>query len=303
MNKARVFAVTALFLITLPSVAAAYPFGGSIRQIIFCYNNAIYTAVGPPRGGPFIWTPSTRTYQYGPPTHSGQWLLGLAAPPYYCLVSRQPIIVWSGVLMTMEGSSGGAAPGGPGGGLGNSSGGGTGGTGNNGGTGGSGTGSGIGHVVVSEVYAQADVQHGGQIQHQWIEIFNGSGASVDLSRWTIRSTSTSQTIPSGTTLPANGYLVLAGTTSVRALWQIPQNTQVLAFPSAFPGFVANGDHVYLQNDAGVRVDAMSWGSDISGYSPSSPTVQLGHALIRKTLASDGDNAQDWVDTAAPTAGR
>jgi hypothetical protein len=93
-----------------PALVFAFPFGGQINQIIFCYNNAIYTNLGPPRGGPFIWTPSTRTYRFGPPMRTGQWLLGLAAPPYYCIVSKQPIIVWSGILMTMEGSSGAPAP-------------------------------------------------------------------------------------------------------------------------------------------------------------------------------------------------
>src|SRR5438045_1399885 len=101
-----VVTVVAAGTLMLPLSAYAYPFGGMIGQIVFCYNNAIYAAVGPPRGGPFIWTPSTRTYQFGPPRQVGQWLLGLAAPPYYCLVSIQPLIVWSGILMTMEGSSG-----------------------------------------------------------------------------------------------------------------------------------------------------------------------------------------------------
>ena len=103
--KKSIAAAIAVCAFAFPLVALAFPFGGMIGQIVFCYNNAIYTSVGPPNGGPFIWTPSTRTYQYGPPSHSGQWLLGLAAPPYYCLVSIQPIIVWSGILMTMEGSS------------------------------------------------------------------------------------------------------------------------------------------------------------------------------------------------------
>src|SRR3954466_13564666 len=115
MKKALATAV-AITTFAFPFVALASPFGGSIGQIVFCYNDAIYAAVGPPRGGPYIWTPSTQTYQFGPPSHTGQWLLGLAAPPYYCLVSIQPIVVWSGILMTMEGSSGSAAPGSPGGG-------------------------------------------------------------------------------------------------------------------------------------------------------------------------------------------
>ena len=100
---AKIFLV--IGILVLPSSALAYPFGGAIGQIIFCYSNAIYTAIGPPNGGPFVYTLSTRTYMFGAPLHVGQWLLGLAAPPYYCLVSRQPTVVFSGILMTMEGSS------------------------------------------------------------------------------------------------------------------------------------------------------------------------------------------------------
>lgn len=93
---------SALFL---PSFAAAFPFGGQAYIVRPCYNNAIYVGVGAPRGGPFIWAPGTRTYEFGPPTHAGQWFLGLAGIPYYCIVSIQPVIVWSGTYMTMVGSS------------------------------------------------------------------------------------------------------------------------------------------------------------------------------------------------------
>jgi|SRR6185312_10897224 len=89
----------------VPTAAFAFPFGGSISQVIFCFNDAIYANVGAPRGGQFVWTPSTVTYEFGPPSHSGQWLLGLASPPYYCLVSIQPIIVYTGTAITMMGSS------------------------------------------------------------------------------------------------------------------------------------------------------------------------------------------------------
>jgi hypothetical protein len=300
----RRYAGATIFLIAIflasPATTFAYPFGGMINQIIFCFNNAIYTSVGPPRGGPFIWTPSTRTYQFGPPMHTGQWLLGLVAPPYYCLVSIQPIIVWSGVLMTMEGSSGPSAPGSPGGGLGNSSGSGTG-SGNSAGNGNAL--SGIGHVVISEVYYQADVAHGGAIEDQWVELYNGSSADVDISRWTIQSSSTSQTFPQGTSIAPNSYVLFAGTSSVRTLWTIPQTITLRVFPNAFAGFTASGDHVVLQNAAGTRVDAMSWGLDRSIFSPPAPTVQSGHSLIRKNLVSDTGLAQDWIDTPAPNPGR
>jgi len=89
----------------VPRVAHAFPFGGQIGTVRPCFNNAIYAMLGPPRGGPFIWTPATKTYQFGPPRRSGQWLLGLANSPYYCIVSRTPLIVWPGTNIQMMGSS------------------------------------------------------------------------------------------------------------------------------------------------------------------------------------------------------
>ena len=108
MNRRTGIVIAILFC--MPVTASAMLVGGSINQLVFCYNNAIYAGLGPPRGGPFIWTPSTKTYQFGPPRQTGQWLLGLASPPYYCLVSPDPIIVWSGIMITMMGSSGAPAP-------------------------------------------------------------------------------------------------------------------------------------------------------------------------------------------------
>ena len=82
-------------------------FGGQIQTIIFCTNYGVrWTRVGPPRGGDYIWSPAqTRTYQYGPPSHSGQCLLGLYAPEYFCVVSQNPLVVFAGIVMTMIGSS------------------------------------------------------------------------------------------------------------------------------------------------------------------------------------------------------
>ena len=98
--------VICLLALVLPSATQAYPFGGQARTVLFCvYNQTIYANLGPPRGGEFIWTTATRTYQFGPPRHAGQWLLGLAGAPYYCLYSLAPIIVYTGDAITMMGSS------------------------------------------------------------------------------------------------------------------------------------------------------------------------------------------------------
>lgn len=109
MNKliTAVILIVFTFSFTLaPRTEAANVFGGAAGQVINCFNNVIWASVGAPRGGKYIWAPGiTRTYEYGPPAHSGQWLLGLFGAPYFCIVSPLPLIIFPGLLMTMLGSS------------------------------------------------------------------------------------------------------------------------------------------------------------------------------------------------------
>lgn len=105
MKTQALFFIAILAVVFAPTVALAFPFGGQASIVRPCYNEVIYASLGPPRGGPYIWAPSTKTYLYGPPRHAGQWLLGLASITYYCIVSRRPLITWPGTLITMMGSS------------------------------------------------------------------------------------------------------------------------------------------------------------------------------------------------------
>lgn len=103
---AAMLAATSASLFVGARQAHAFPWGGQFQQVIPCFNAVIWVLAGPPRGGKYIWVPgATRTYDYGPPSHAGQWGLGLAAPPYFCIVSPLPLIVWPGVIMTMLGTS------------------------------------------------------------------------------------------------------------------------------------------------------------------------------------------------------
>lgn len=97
--------ISALIMLGIPGLALAFPFGGQASVVIPCYNDAIYANLGPPIGGPFVWTPATKTFQFGPPMHAGQWLLGLAGPLYMCLVTIEPIFTLPATAILMMGSS------------------------------------------------------------------------------------------------------------------------------------------------------------------------------------------------------
>lgn len=62
------------------------PFGGRITMMRYCLCNASYLlTVGPPKGGSFMYSPVSYSYAYGPPSHVGQWLLGMAGPTMLCI--------------------------------------------------------------------------------------------------------------------------------------------------------------------------------------------------------------------------
>ncbi len=102
----RVVATCTAAALLLPVFAYAFPFGGRASVVLPCYyNSTIYVVLGPPIGGPYVWTTTTKTYKFGAPTHAGQWLLGLAGAPYYCLYSVAPEITYDAVAIIMMGSS------------------------------------------------------------------------------------------------------------------------------------------------------------------------------------------------------
>ncbi|MAJ97486.1 MAG: hypothetical protein CMI56_02640 [Parcubacteria group bacterium] len=96
---------TSLSFLATPQKAQAFEWGGQFQTVIPCFNAVIWTLTSGPRGGNFIWTPSTRTYENGPPSSVGQYGLGLAGPPYFCIVFPFPLVVFPGIIMTMVGTS------------------------------------------------------------------------------------------------------------------------------------------------------------------------------------------------------
>lgn len=98
--------VVTSFFILQPIVSHAYPFGGQASVVRKCLNGVTYLKLGPPRGGEFIWSPTTRTYEFGPPQRAGQWFLGLAGLRTICVISVFPLMDYLyGDYIMMMGSS------------------------------------------------------------------------------------------------------------------------------------------------------------------------------------------------------
>lgn len=280
----------------LPLFTYAFPFGGRASTVLQCvYNSTIYANLGPPRGGEYIWTTGTKTYQFGPPAYAGQWLLGLAGAPYYCIYRISPLTIYTGIAITMMGSSGPAAPAasltqGPGG--------------------ASGRGPTPtppsptptpsptpppgGTVLLSEIYYALDSAHGTKPTNEWIEIYNGTQAAVNVGGWRVEDAFASDPIPSGTIVAPGKFLVIAATSTTRALWDIGSEAFVSVGSAIGDGLANGGDRVILKNASGIVVDAVSWGTNTSIFKPSAVVAPYGQSLSRVLVTKDTNSASDWA---------
>jgi len=300
----RSVAAVSVLALLFPLFAYAIPFGGSIGILLPCYNAAIFTSVGAPRGGQYIWSPATRTYRFGPPRAVGQWLLGLASAPYYCVYSIFPLLVVPGLHIDMMGSSGGSASISLGDALGR-------GTpppgvppnpppetcpGSPGPTGQCG---GVGRILIGEVFAMVDGSHGIDPTNEWVELYNATGATVNLAGWRIVWGGATTTLPTAS-VDAGQLIIVSQATNTRAFWNIPTNVSIVQASSS--GNMGASGVVRLINPAGLVVDMVSWGSDTSAFTPAAPLLRVGHSLVRTTVLSDSDTAGDWSDRAEPSPG-
>jgi hypothetical protein len=155
------------------------------------------------------------------------------------------------------------------------------------------------HLLISEVLYDAS-QSGTDTQYEFLEIHNPTGAAVDLAGWRIQDNAADDAIP--------GYLLAPGETLVVA-------ATASGFFANHPGFtgplvtlegsIGDGlnnaaDRLVLLDPAGISVDALSYGTDASAFSPPCPDVPAGSSLERTSVAQDTDTAADWQAQPAPS---
>ncbi len=320
--------VAGLLSMLMPVVASAFPFGGQITIYHVCYNETIFARLSPPVPGDYVWTRSTKTYQFGPPRNVGQWLLGLTSIPYDCLWSVNPIYVQPAIAIMMMGSSGPAAP--------------------------TYTPPPVeappstamqvkvaktvkapksakapestkapdakkaetvkaddpyitnqdevpaNRVLITEVFYNVDTAHGKDPDHEWVEIYNGTNTTVNLSGWKIQNSGGSDTLPS-VTLGSKKYLVIVPSSEFLTYW--PSTTSVSLGSLIGNGLSNTGDVVRLRNSSNAIVDAVSWGTNTSAFTPAVKVVPKGYSMARSPATMDTDKASDWISRASPTPGK
>lgn len=167
-----------------------------------------------------------------------------------------------------------------------------------------------GSVVINEVYYDPDSNHiqppqADEKDFEWVELYNVSGSTVNLKDWKIVDNSgIERTVStSNRDLTPGQFAILAKAANVFTLWTIPSEAEKIPLGENFGNGLANtDDRVILKDNNGTIVDQMSYGDDVTAFSPAAPDVAEGHSLERNPVGTDTNTAADFVDRNPPTPG-
>lgn len=159
-------------------------------------------------------------------------------------------------------------------------------------------------VVINEVYYDVDSSHGSETSpvNEWIELYNKTGSSIDISGWTVTDNSSTKTIPSGISIASNGLMLLSPDSTTWTYWNI-DGTVVEVVMNIGNGLSNTGDKLILKDGSGNEIDKLSYGANIDIWNPSIPDVDEGHSLERVPGGQDNDAIADFIDQESPTPGR
>ncbi|MBI4008659.1 lamin tail domain-containing protein [Candidatus Roizmanbacteria bacterium] len=168
------------------------------------------------------------------------------------------------------------------------------------------------HLVINEVlYDTSSSQNidgqGGSNRGEFVEIYNPTADSVNLSGWTVEDNTSSESL-SGTLSPGN-FLILTGATEseFESIWTVPSGViYVQAGGGTIGNGLANGGDTVILKNSGSEIDKMSWGTDITGFSSgctsSCPITPTGQSFERDPDGKDTDAAGDFIIRNPPIPG-
>jgi beta-lactamase superfamily II metal-dependent hydrolase len=154
---------------------------------------------------------------------------------------------------------------------------------------------GDGTIVFSEIYYDTI---GTDSIEEWIELYNNTPATVDISGWTItdnNGTGASVTIPSGSTIRPGTYFTIAvDSAGFNALYGFDADAY-----GSIPALNNSGDALLLYDGTGAVVDAVAWeGGATAGVptgwgSTTDPWAGTGNTIVRTDSTVDTDTYADW----------
>jgi predicted extracellular nuclease len=175
------------------------------------------------------------------------------------------------------------------------------------------------NLVISEVLYDATTAEPGS---EWIELYNMSGAVLDLSLYRVGDEETQggtegmYAFPAGATAVPGQVIIIANkATDFQTNYGFLPDFELQASHAGVPDMVKDsawgsgsvalgnsGDEVLLIDSTGALVDSVSWGSSNWAFNPDAPDVAAGRSLDRNPADVDTDTASDWLSQSVPNPG-
>ena len=141
----------------------------------------------------------------------------------------------------------------------------------------------LNHIVISEVFYDTP---GKDSQEEWIELYNPTGVTVDLSGWTISDNRGTYTFASGISIGPGSFLILARSSS--GFFNLYGFNPDLGNLNLRLG--NKGDLLSLRDPTGMEVDFVAWEGEVAGWNIAAPR---GNSIARISLNDDTDSVSDW----------
>jgi hypothetical protein len=150
-----------------------------------------------------------------------------------------------------------------------------------------------GDLVITEIMANPSAVPDGD--GEWFEVFNTTGASVDIQGWRLFDLgSNSHTIPQGEAIfvPAQSYVVLAINGDALVNGGIPN--VFYDYPSGFN--LGNGaDEIILEDSLGIEIDRVEFDNTVGWVLPEGRSI----GLQGDPAATDNSLAANWLPQQTP----
>lgn len=156
---------------------------------------------------------------------------------------------------------------------------------------------------INKVYYDVGSDRGKDSANEWVEIYNQTDQSLDMTGWQICDNNECDTLASTSPImiPAKGFGVITASSTTWNYWVLANNVvPILLSDTQIGGGLANsGDKLILKRPDGVVVDEMNWQTNTDIWNPGATDVAKGHTLARKPNGYDTNQASDFVDLAPP----
>ena len=174
-------------------------------------------------------------------------------------------------------------------------------------------------LLISEVFYDPA---GSEPNEEWIELYNGGGADLNLSGYKLGDEETQGggegmfEFPEMAVIVSGEVVVIANrAVDFLAVFGFLPHYEVVDTESNVPDMVKytawstgslqlgnSGDEVLLLDSEDILIDTVSWGDSVWAFNPSVEDVEQGHSISRSPVYADTNSASDWIDLLNPEPG-